>query len=96
MNVIDIGPLVVPVVIFISAIAKFYWAVKNHSWLAFADGMGRLGLAGFYTSTYLAGLGGNTSGSDEWRALARIGLFAVFSIEAVPWLIGLFRKGGKL
>jgi hypothetical protein len=91
----DIGPLAVMIVILAAMVAKFYWAYRNHNWLTFADGMGRAGLVAFYLATYLAGLGGNKSGSDDWRALARLGIVALFLIEAAPWLIGLFRKERK-
>jgi hypothetical protein len=92
----DIGPLVVMIFVSLAMIAKFYWTWRNHSWLAFADGMARMGLAAFYLATYLALLGGNVSGSDDWRALARLGILAVFMIEAIPWIIGLFKKGKRL
>ena len=97
MNVPDIGPLAVLIFVLLSAIAKFYWAVRNHNWLAFADGMARLGLSGFYLGAYIATLAGNfTVNQDGWRSLARIGVLALFAIEVIPWFIGLFRKRGKL
>ena len=97
MNIPDIGPLAVLIIVGIASAAKFYWAIRNRSWLAFADGMARVGLAGFYLSAYIATQAGSFSGNqDGWRALARIGVLALFAIEAVPWAIGIFRKGGKL
>lgn len=96
MSIPDVGPLAILIVLLFAAAGKFYWAVKNHSWLAFADGMARIGLGGFYLSNYLAGFSGSISGSDQSRALARLGIIAVFLIEAIPWMIGLCRKRGKL
>ena len=96
MQIPDVGPLVLLIVILISAVAKFYWAKRNHNWLTFSDGMARLGLAAFYLVNYLNVLNGSVTGSEQSRALARLGILAVFAIEAVPWLIGLFKKGKKL
>ena len=96
MNIPDIGPMAVLVMVMIAAVMKFTYAVKNRSGLAFADGMARLGLAGFYLGAYLATQAGTfAADQDAWRALARIGVLALFAIEAIPWIISLFRKGGK-
>ena len=90
----DPGPLWVLIVVLIAAAVKFYRARREHTWLAFADGMARLGLAAFYLTTYLAALSGMTSGSDQWRALVRLGLLILFAIEAFPYVLYLI-KGRK-
>jgi hypothetical protein len=92
----DVGPLALLIVILLSAASKFYWARRNHNWLTFADGMTRLGLAAFYLTNYLDLLNGNGVGNDQSRALARVGILAVFAVEAMSWLINLFKKGRKL
>ena len=93
MSIPDVGPLAILIALLFSASSKFYWAAKNHSWLTFADGMTRLGLAGLYFNTYALALGGSVSGSDDIRALNRLGIMAVFTVEAIPWIISLFRRG---
>jgi hypothetical protein len=91
-TILDIGPLPVLIIVLLAAIVKFYWAIHNHAWLSFAEGMGRLGLAGFYLGAYLATIQGVFSvNQDGWRALARMGLMMLFAIEVIPWAIGLFR-----
>ena len=96
MIIPDIGPLPVMIIVLISMVAKFYWASKNHSWLAFADGLARLALAIFYLLAYLSILQGNFAvEQDAWRALARLGIMALFFIEVLPWAISLLQKERK-
>lgn len=92
---VDIGLLPIIGVLLFAAVAKFHLARSKRSWLAFADGMARLGLAAFYLMTYLMTLHGGTALSDQARSLDRIGILAMFMIEAVPWLIGLFIRNKK-
>jgi hypothetical protein len=96
MTIPEVSPLLVVIIILVAAIAKFYWAIKNHAWLAFADGMARLGLAIFYFLVYMAIYNQTFAAAEPtWRALARLGIIALCATEAVPWAIGLFRKGKK-
>lgn len=95
MKIPDVGPLAILITLLIAATAKFYWAIRNHSWLSFADGMMRVGLAGLYLLTYINLLEGTSSGSDQARALTRIGILAIFAVESMDWIISLFRKGER-
>jgi hypothetical protein len=88
----DVGPLAIFIALILAATAKFYHAWRNRSWMAFADGMARVGLSAFYLVNYLAALQGSAAGSDESRALARIGILGVFAIEASVWVLGLFKR----
>jgi hypothetical protein len=92
----EVPPLVIIIVIVLAAIAKFYHAARNKSWLAFADGMGRLGLGAAYLVLYVASLnGGSAAGSDQQRAEVRLVIVSLFLIEAIPWIVGLFRREKK-
>jgi hypothetical protein len=96
MTIPDIGPLPVMIIALVSMVAKFYWATKNHSWITFADGLARLAMALFYLLAYIATLQGSFAAEqDAWRALARLGIAALFFIEALPWAISLFQKDHK-
>ena len=94
----DPGALPVLIIVAFSAVAKFYFAIRSRSWYSFADGMARLGLCLFYLVAFMATLSGTFArDQDAWRILARYSVMAVFLIEAVPWVISLFRhKAHKL
>lgn len=91
----DVSPLILLIVLLFSATAKFYYARRNRSWFSFADAMARIGLAAFYLLNYLAVLKGITSGSDDSRAFARLGILALFLIETIPWLFSFFKREKK-
>jgi hypothetical protein len=90
-NLIDPGTLPVLIIVGVSAIAKFYFAIRNRSWYSFADGMARLGLTLFYLAAHISTIAGTFDRDQQmWRTVARYSVMAVFLVEIIPWAIRFF------
>lgn len=96
LNLPDPGPGLVLIVIIIAAFGKFYYAIRNHSLVAFSDGLGRIGLGAFYLALLMATVKGTYSPDEAgWRILSRYGIASLFVIESIPWIVQIFKRGKK-